>query len=75
MHLNGSGCLAVQRHSLREYIVVKRWMSSTNIEQVGHDTSSLTEERTLESLYINPILDVLKRQNPRSRFVTSPTNK
>ncbi|KAF7160823.1 hypothetical protein CNMCM5623_006417 [Aspergillus felis] len=41
---------------------------------VGHDTSSLTEERTLESLYINPILDVLKRQNPRSRFVTSPTN-
>ncbi|RHZ49071.1 uncharacterized protein CDV56_104443 [Aspergillus thermomutatus] len=41
---------------------------------VGHDESSLTEERTLESLYINPMLDVLKRQNPRSRFVTSPTN-
>ncbi|GFF42467.1 hypothetical protein IFM58399_06625 [Aspergillus lentulus] len=46
----------------------------SNIERVGHDTSSLTEERTLESLYINPILDVLKRQNPRSRFVTSPTH-
>jgi hypothetical protein len=49
-------------------------LASPNIEQVGHDTSSLTEERTLESLYINPILDVLKRQNPRSRFVTSPTH-
>ncbi|PWY96376.1 hypothetical protein BO94DRAFT_453622 [Aspergillus sclerotioniger CBS 115572] len=41
---------------------------------VGHDESSLTESRTLESLYINPMLDVLKRQNPTSRFVTSPTN-
>ncbi|KKK21406.1 hypothetical protein AOCH_004750 [Aspergillus ochraceoroseus] len=41
---------------------------------VGHDESSLTEERTLESLYINPILDVLERQNPKSRFLTSPTN-
>ncbi|KAE8385819.1 histone acetylation protein-domain-containing protein [Aspergillus alliaceus] len=40
---------------------------------VGHDESSLTEERTFESLYVNPMLDVLKRQNPKSRFVTSPT--
>ncbi|PYH48849.1 uncharacterized protein BP01DRAFT_353150 [Aspergillus saccharolyticus JOP 1030-1] len=40
---------------------------------VGHDESSLTEKRTLESLYINPILDVLQRQNPTTRFVTSPT--
>ncbi|KAF7587287.1 hypothetical protein BBP40_007480 [Aspergillus hancockii] len=40
---------------------------------VGHDESSLTEERTFESLYINPMLDVLQRQNPKSRFVTSPT--
>ncbi|PLB37349.1 uncharacterized protein BDW47DRAFT_118187 [Aspergillus candidus] len=40
---------------------------------VGHDESSLTHERTLESLYINPILDVLERQNPQTPFVTSPT--
>ncbi|PWY90791.1 hypothetical protein BO70DRAFT_307038 [Aspergillus heteromorphus CBS 117.55] len=40
---------------------------------VGHDESSLTEQRTFETLYVNPILDVLKRQNPTSRFVTSPT--
>lgn len=45
------------------------------LEQVGHDESSLTEERTLESLYINPILDTLKRQNPTTKFVTSKTKK
>lgn len=43
--------------------------------QVGHDRSSLTEERTLESLYINPMLEVLKRQNPESRFVPEPTKQ
>ncbi|KAJ5776977.1 hypothetical protein N7520_000223 [Penicillium odoratum] len=40
---------------------------------VGHDQSALTKDRTLESLYINPILDVLNRQNPGSPFVTEPT--
>ncbi|KAL7650071.1 Altered inheritance of mitochondria protein 6 [Aspergillus niger] len=47
---------------------------SNKAVQVGHDESSLTKDRTLESLYINPILDVLKLQNPSSPFVTSPTN-
>ncbi|RAK98935.1 uncharacterized protein BO80DRAFT_427038 [Aspergillus ibericus CBS 121593] len=49
------------------------WLYNSTL-YVGHDESSLTEDRTLEALYINPILDVLKRQNPTSRFVTSPTN-
>ena len=40
---------------------------------VGHEKSALTSERTLQSLYINPILDVLKRQNPTSPFVTGST--
>ncbi|KAJ5737636.1 uncharacterized protein N7483_002761 [Penicillium malachiteum] len=40
---------------------------------VGHDQSSLTHDRTLESLYINPILEVLDRQNPASPFLTEPT--
>ncbi|KAJ6110724.1 hypothetical protein N7486_002959 [Penicillium sp. IBT 16267x] len=40
---------------------------------VGHDQSALTAARTLESLYINPILDILNRQNPHSPFVTGPT--
>ncbi|CAI7611826.1 unnamed protein product [Penicillium pancosmium] len=44
-----------------------------DILPVGHDESSLTYERTLENLYINPILDVLERQNPDSPFLTGPT--
>ncbi|KAK2756448.1 hypothetical protein FQN54_005341 [Arachnomyces sp. PD_36] len=40
---------------------------------VGHDESSLTESRTLGSLYIDPILDVLERQNPTNIFVPEPT--
>ena len=31
---------------------------------VGHSISSLTPNRTLDSLYINPLLDVLNKQNP-----------
>ncbi|KAF2095994.1 hypothetical protein NA57DRAFT_43651 [Rhizodiscina lignyota] len=41
--------------------------------QVGHEESALTKERTFESLYINPILDTIKRENPSSPFVESPT--
>ena len=41
---------------------------------VGHERGALTNERTFESLYINPILDVLHKQNPtNSGFLTSPT--
>jgi hypothetical protein len=38
-----------------------------------HEISALTTERTLQSLYIDPILDTLSRQNPNTPFVTSPT--
>jgi hypothetical protein len=42
---------------------------------VGHEQGALTTARTFESLYINPILDVLKRQNPsNSSFLPSPTH-
>ena len=37
--------------------------------QVGHEPSALTEKRTLESLYIQPILDTLHRMNPETAFV------
>ena len=40
---------------------------------IGHEQSALTEARTLKSLYIDPILNVLQRENPTTRFVTSPT--
>jgi hypothetical protein len=51
------------------------YAQSLTLVQVGHDESSLTYERTLENLYINPILDVLERQNPDSPFLTGPTKK
>ena len=41
---------------------------------VGHEQGALTSERTFQSLYINPILDTLHRQNPSSSFLTSPTH-
>ncbi|KAF2125357.1 hypothetical protein P153DRAFT_370029 [Dothidotthia symphoricarpi CBS 119687] len=36
---------------------------------VGHEPSALTKHRTLESLYIEPILDTLQRMNPETPFV------
>ncbi|EXJ93442.1 hypothetical protein A1O1_01834 [Capronia coronata CBS 617.96] len=42
---------------------------------VGHEESALTPARTLDSLYIQPILNVLKRENPNSRFVSSPPTR
>ncbi|KEQ86615.1 hypothetical protein D6D18_00397 [Aureobasidium pullulans] len=40
---------------------------------VGHEQSALTHARTFDSLYIQPILSVLKKQNPSSPVVTAPT--
>ena len=36
---------------------------------VGHSVASLTRNRTLDSLYINPLLDILSKQNPRSTIL------
>lgn len=44
---------------------------------VGHSLPSLTPNRTLNSLYINPLLDILEKQNPVSSFhptIDSPPN-
>ncbi|KAJ4377388.1 hypothetical protein N0V83_000213 [Neocucurbitaria cava] len=38
---------------------------------VGHELAALNKKRTLDSLYIQPILDTLHRQNPSSPFVPS----
>jgi len=35
---------------------------------VGHDLASLTHNRTMDSLYIQPILEILNRQNPTTDF-------
>ena len=36
---------------------------------VGHSVASLTRNRTLGSLYINPLLEILSKQNPRSTML------
>lgn len=42
---------------------------------IGHEESALTTARTFDSLYIEPILSVLKAQNPtNSSFLTVPTS-
>ncbi|KAI8933062.1 hypothetical protein NX059_009707 [Plenodomus lindquistii] len=35
---------------------------------VGHEPSALTPARTLDSLYVQPILSTLRRQNPHTAF-------
>ena len=39
---------------------------------VGHSTSALTPNRTLRNLYINPLLDLLDKQNPITHFQPNP---
>lgn len=50
------------------------WLYNTTLH-VGHEESALTNSRTFTSLYIDPILSVLERQNPSSPFLTEgPTH-
>ncbi|KAI9373669.1 PLC-like phosphodiesterase [Aspergillus egyptiacus] len=39
---------------------------------VGHSISSLTPTRTLQSMYIDPLMRILRRQNPVTNFHPSP---
>lgn len=42
---------------------------------IGHEEGALTNERTFDALYIQPILSVLQRQNPNSSFLTEGATK
>ena len=42
---------------------------------VGHNTYALTPNRTLKSLYINPLLDILAKQNPITHFKSGPEKR
>ncbi|TVY19431.1 Altered inheritance of mitochondria protein 6-like protein [Lachnellula arida] len=35
---------------------------------VGHNTASLTKNRTFQSLYVNPLVKILEDQNPNTEF-------
>lgn len=48
------------------------WLKNGTLH-VGHEQAALTNARTFDSLYIQPILSVLNQQNPNSSFVTSTT--
>ncbi len=43
------------------------WLVDNNL-YIGHSKSSLTSNRTLKSLYINPLLEILAKQNPTTKF-------
>lgn len=53
------------------HVVPRNW----RLIKVGHDTSSLTANRTFQTLYINPLVEVLTLQNPTSPFVLEKTRK
>ncbi|KAG6845772.1 hypothetical protein H0H87_003826 [Tephrocybe sp. NHM501043] len=40
---------------------------------VGHEKAALTRERTLDSLYIQPLLNILAQQNPVDKFNVNQT--
>lgn len=40
---------------------------------VGHSTGSLTPNRTLTKLYIDPLVEILEKQNPITRFHPKPS--
>ena len=48
------------------------WLSNGTL-YVGHEPSALGPARTFQSLYIEPLLSILTRENPVSPFVTSKT--
>ncbi|KIX08333.1 uncharacterized protein Z518_02989 [Rhinocladiella mackenziei CBS 650.93] len=43
------------------------WLYDSEL-YVGHSIASLTSERTLRSLYINPLVKILEQQNPLTSF-------
>ncbi|KAK3707349.1 hypothetical protein LTR37_012193 [Vermiconidia calcicola] len=50
------------------------WLYNGSLH-VGHEESALTNDRTFDSLYVQPILSVLERMNPASPFVTEGPTK
>lgn len=42
---------------------------------VGHSVASLTRNRTLDSLYIRPLLEILAKQNPRTTILPDNTSQ
>ncbi|KAK3308870.1 PLC-like phosphodiesterase [Chaetomium strumarium] len=41
---------------------------------VGHDTASLQVNRTFQTLYVNPLVEILTRQNPKTKYYNGTEN-
>ncbi|KAK4238502.1 hypothetical protein C8A03DRAFT_43776 [Achaetomium macrosporum] len=41
---------------------------------VGHDTASLQVNRTFQTLYVNPLVEILMRQNPTTKYYNGTGN-
>lgn len=49
------------------------WLYDSSL-LVGHHPSALTENRTLDSLYLSPLTSIIEKQNPSSPYITgNPT--
>ncbi|KAI0893351.1 hypothetical protein F4806DRAFT_499192 [Annulohypoxylon nitens] len=45
------------------------WLFDNDPElYVGHDTAALTPNRTFQSLYVNPLVELLNQTNPQTKF-------
>lgn len=49
------------------------WLSTDEL-YVGHSVESLTPNRTLDSLYITPLLDILSKQNRDPLVISDPSH-
>ncbi len=65
-HIPLYDALAAGCHSVEADV----WLSGADL-LVGHNKKSLTEDRTLESLYINPIVSILSSRNMPGEVTTT----
>ena len=42
--------------------------------KVGHELGALTESRTFDSLYVEPLVKIIEGQNPRNQFTLDQPN-
>lgn len=51
------------------------WFENDTKLYVGHDTAALTPNRTFQSLYIDPLYQILNATNPRTQFFNGTDTK
>ncbi|KAL5519312.1 hypothetical protein ACEPAH_995 [Sanghuangporus vaninii] len=41
---------------------------------VGHELAALSDDRTFDSLYVQPLIQIIEKQNPRNKFTVNQTS-